>query len=161
MNNFKFSFEDESAIREYDNLGAYKQLQEMMTRGEQLNVKFFVKKNTKVTCAWIESRNVSGFTYELKSTSFNGLLRYMFEGRVSDFDDNPKEVESWEEDIDFNFQMMLTFIEKEKHLQYVPLFRERTENITAILPCLKGKIILRAKRDETSLELLREKNQTI
>ena len=161
MANFNFKLSADSAIREYDNTGAYNQLMAMMKRGEFLNVKFFVRMENKVPCAWIESKSTAGFTYELKTESFNGLLAYMMDGAVTDFDTNPKEVDTWNEESDFTLQMMIMLIDTGKRLQYVPLFRESPEYITAFLSCLKGKIMFRIKRDEPTLELLREKGQNI
>ena len=44
MSTFNFSLNTESAIREYDNQGAYNTLQAMMNRKEQLTVKFYGSK---------------------------------------------------------------------------------------------------------------------
>ena len=71
MSNFDYNFGTKTAIKEYDNQGAYNTLQEMMKRKEQLIVKFYGSKdNTR--CAWIESAHVAGFKYQLKSASYQG-----------------------------------------------------------------------------------------
>lgn len=57
------------AICQYDNVGAYKTLQALMNRGENLTIKFFKSKDN-IPCAWIESRNIAGFKYEMKMNPF-------------------------------------------------------------------------------------------
>lgn len=66
MANFNYSINAESAVKEYDNQGAYNTLQEMMKRKEQLTVKFYGGKDN-IPCAWIESAHVAGFKYQLKN----------------------------------------------------------------------------------------------
>ena len=95
MADFNYSINEESAVRVYDNQGAYNTLLQMMKRNEQLTVKLYSGKDN-VPCAWIESRSVAGFKYQLKSSSFQGLLNYLFEGIVNDFDSNPKETDNAE-----------------------------------------------------------------
>ena len=102
MANFDYSIKAESAIRVYDNQGAYNTLLEMMKRNEQLTVKLYSGKDN-VPCAWIESRSVAGFKYQLKSSSFQGLVNYLFEGIVNDFDKNPKEADTIQEGEDFQY----------------------------------------------------------
>lgn len=81
MSNFNYSINAESAVKEYDNQGAYNTLQEMMKRKEQLIVKFYGSKdNTR--CAWIESAHVAGFKYQLKSASYQGLLNYFLKNNI-------------------------------------------------------------------------------
>ena len=46
MSNFDYNFGTKTAIKEYDNQGAYNTLQEMMKRKEQLIVKFYGSKDT-------------------------------------------------------------------------------------------------------------------
>ena len=48
-----------------------------------------------------------------------------------------------------------------KTIQFVPTFRERTETISGILPCFKGKVMFRIKRTEEVLNYLRENNQIL
>ena len=45
MSNFDYNFGTKTAIKEYDNQGAYNTLQEMMKRKEQLIVKFYGSKD--------------------------------------------------------------------------------------------------------------------
>lgn len=160
MSNFNYSINAESAVKEYDNQGAYNTLQEMMKRKEQLIVKFYGSKdNTR--CAWIESAHVAGFKYQLKSASYQGLLNYLFKGDVTDFDTNPKVADTLNENEDFQFGILKAMIDAGKTIQYVPLFREHPDYISAILPCFKGKIMFRIKRTEEALSYLRENKQTV
>ena len=160
MSNFDYNFGTKTAIKEYDNQGAYNTLQEMMKRKEQLIVKFYGSKdNTR--CAWIESAHVAGFKYQLKSASYQGLLDYLFKGKEIDFDTNPKEADTLNENEDFQFKILTMMVEAGKTIQYVPLFREHPDYISAILPCFKGKIMFRIKRTEETLSYLRENKQII
>ena len=160
MSNFDYNFGTKTAIKEYDNQGAYNTLQEMMKRKEQLIVKFYGSKdNTR--CAWIESAHVAGFKYQLKSASYQGLLDYLFKGKEADFDTNPKEADTLNENEDFQFKILTMMVEAGKTIQYVPLFREHPDYISAILPCFKGKIMFRIKRTEETLSYLRENKQII
>lgn len=160
MSNFNYNYGTKTATKEYDNQGAYNTLQEMMKRKEQLIVKFYGSKdNTR--CAWIESAHVAGFKYQLKSASYQGLLNYLFKGDVTDFDTNPKEAETLDENEDFQLGILKAMIDAGKTIQYVPLFREHPESISAILPCFKGKIMFRIKRTDETLDYLREHKQII
>ena len=160
MANFNYTIEAESAIRVYDNTGAYNTLLEMMNRKEQLTVKFYSSKDN-VPCAWVESKRIAGFKYQLKTSSFHGLLSYLSNGVVEDFDQNPTEFDTIQEGEDFQFKVMQMLIALGKTIQFVPTFRERTETISGILPCFKGKVIFRIKRTEDVLNYLRENNQIL
>ena len=160
MAQFDFSINAESAIKTYDNQGAYNTLLEMMTHKEQITVKFYSGKDN-VPCAWVESKHIAGFKYQLKTESFNGLLNYLCKGIVDDFDKNPTEFDTIQEGEDFQFKIMQMLIESGKAIQFVPLFRERAEYISGILPCFNGKIMFRIKRTEEVLNYLRENNQIL
>ncbi len=160
MANFNYSINAESAVKEYDNQGAYNTLQEMMKRKEQLTVKFYGGKDS-TRCVWIESAHVAGFKYQLKSASYKGLLNYLFKGDVTDFDTNPKVADTLNENEDFQLGILKAMIDAGKTIQYVPLFREHPDYISAILPCFKGKIMFRIKRMEEALSYLRENKQTV
>lgn len=160
MSTFNFSLNTESAVRVYDNQGAYNTLQGMMNRKEQLTVKFYGSKEN-IPCAWIESTHVAGFKYQLKIEAFTGLLNYLFNSEVTDFDANPSDTGTWEEDIDFQLAVLKMQIEAGKTIQFVPLFRERPEYISAIQPCFKGKVMFRIKRTEDTLNYLRENKQAV
>ena len=160
MANFCYAIEAESAIKTYDNAGAYNTLLEMMTRHEQLTVKFYSSKEN-VPCAWIESKRIAGFKYQLKTSSFHGLLSYLSNGVVEDFDQNPTEFDTIQEGEDFQLKVMEMLISLGKTIQFVPTFRERTNYINGIVPCFKGRIILKIKRTEEVLNYLRENNQIL
>lgn len=160
MSNFDYNFGTKTATKEYDNQGAYNTLQEMMKRKEQLTVKFYGGKDS-TRCVWIESAHVAGFKYQLKSASYKGLLNYLFKGDVTDFDTNPKVADTLNENEDFQLGILKAMIDAGKTIQYVPLFREHPDYISAILPCFKGKIMFRIKRTEEALSYLRENKQTV
>lgn len=160
MANFNYAIEAESAIRVYDNTSAYNTLLEMMNHHEQLTVKFYSSKEN-VPCAWIESKRIAGFKYQLKTSSFHGLLNYLFKGLVDDFDKNPAEFDTIQEGENFQLKVMEMLIALGRTIQFVPTFRERTETISGILPCFNGKIMFRIKRTEDILNYLRENNQIL
>lgn len=160
MANFDYSINVESAIKTYDNQGAYNTLLDMMNRHEQLTVKFFSGKDN-VPCAWIESKRIAGFKFQLKTSSFHALLSYLSNGVVEDFDQNPTEFDTIQESEDFQLKAMEMLIALGKTIQFVPTFRERTNYINGILPCFKGKIIFKIKRTEEVLNYLRENDQIL
>lgn len=160
MKNFNYDFGTKNVVKVYNNQGTYNTLQEMMKRKEQLIVKFYGSKDN-IPCAWIESSHVTGFKYQLKSASYQGLLNYLLKGDVTDFDTNPTETDTLNGDTDFQFEILKAMAKAGKTIQYVPLFREHPESISAILPCFKGKIMFRIKRTEETLNYLREQKQTI
>lgn len=160
MANLKFEISSSSAIRQYDNVGAYKTLQALMKRGENLTTKFFKSKDN-IPCAWIESRNVAGFKYEMKDESFHGLINYLRNGIPVDFDNNPSEFTPLDNKTEFQLEVLKMFVNAGMTLQYVPLFREQPKFLSAILPLAKGKIIFRVERTDELLDYLCEKKQII
>ena len=158
MGTFNFNIPQESAIKKYDNEGAYNTLQAMMNNKEQLAVKFYSSKDG-IPCAWIESKRVAGFKYELKSETFQGLMNYLNDGNALDFDSNPTKTDTLDEGADFQLLVLQMFVESGKTLQYVPLFRENPQYLSAVLPCFKGKVMFRIKRTNEMLDYLREKKQ--
>lgn len=158
MGTFNFNTTSESAVKKYDNLGAYQTLQTMMNNKEQLAVKFFSSKDG-IPCAWIESKRVAGFKYELKSETFQGLMNYLSNGDTFDFDSNPTKTDTLDEGADFQLMVLRMFVESGKTLQYVPLFRENPLYINAVLSCFRGKVLFRIKRSEEILDYLRENKQ--
>ncbi len=158
----KFNFNELlSSTQVYDNLGAYQALLGMMNRKEVINVKFFTDKQS-YPCAWIESKGVAGFKYQLKSESFKGLLKYLAKGEVTDFDADPMNVETQSNpQEDFQLNIFKMFIEGGWKIQYVPLFRESNGYVSANLSLYKGKIFFRVERTNELLDYLRENNQTI
>ena len=155
---FNFNIPQESAIKKYDNEGAYKTLQAMINNKEQLAVKFYSSKDG-IPCAWIESKRVAGFKYELKSETFQGLMDYLNDGNALDFDSNPTKTDTLDEGADFQLLVLQMFVESGKTLQYVPLFRENPQYLSAVLPCFKGKVMFRIKRSDEILDYLRENKQ--
>ena len=158
MGTFTFDFTPESAVRKYDNEGAYQTLQAMMNSKEQLTVKFYSGKDG-IPCAWVESRRVAGFKYQLKSETFQGLMNYLTKGEVTDFDSNPAATDTVDEGADFQLMVLQELVNEGKTIQYVPLFRENPEYVSAVLPCFKGKVIFRIKRTNDMLDYLRENKQ--
>lgn len=158
MGTFNFNITPESAVRKYDNEGAYQTLQAMMNSKEQLTVKFYSGKDG-IPCAWVESRRVAGFKYQLKSETFQGLMNYLTKGEVTDFDSNPAATDTVDEGADFQLMVLQELVNEGKTIQYVPLFRENPEYVSAVLPCFKGKVIFRIKRTNDMLDYLRENKQ--
>lgn len=150
-----------SSANAYDNKGAHQALLGMMNRKEVINVKFFTDKQS-YPCAWIESRVVAGFKYQLNGESFKRLLKYLVKGEVTDFDTDPMnlEIQSNSQE-DFQLNILKMFIESGWKIQYVPLFRESNGYVSANLPLYKGKIFFRVERTNELLDYLREKKQTI
>ena len=155
---FNFNIPQESAIKKYDNEGAYKTLQAMINTKEQLTVKFYSSKDG-IPCAWIESKRVAGFKYELKSETFQGLMDYLNDGNALAFDSNPTKTDTLDEGADFQLLVLQMFVESGKTLQYVPLFRENPQYLSAVLLCFKGKVMFRIKRSDEILDYLRENKQ--
>ena len=150
---------DKPSVKQvYDNAGALETLLAIMGRNANINVEFRLDKDN-FHYAWIETRGVAGFKYYLKNESFNGIVRYLRSGEVTEFDPAPQEYEvaKWTSD----FVVMKLFVDKGIMLQCTPLFRERTGYITAFLPCKKGKISFRVKRTEQIVNYLREAGQFI
>ena len=158
MGTFAFNFTLNDAVKKYDNEGAYQTLQTMMNRKELLTVKFYSGKDG-IPCALVESRRVAAFKYQLKSETFHGLMQYLTKGEVTDFDHNPAEVDTLDEGADFQLMVLQALVSEGKTIQYIPLFRENPEYISAVLPCFKGKVMFRIKRTNEILDYLRENKQ--
>ena len=150
---------DKPSVKQvYDNAGALETLLAIMGRNANINVEFRLDKDN-FHYAWIESRGVAGFKYYLKNESFNGIVRYLTKGEVTEFDPAPQEYERAK--FTNNFYIMKLFVDKGMMLQCTPLFRERPEYISAFLPSKKGKITFRIKRTEQVVNYLREAGQFI
>ena len=145
----------QEAQRQYDNIGAYNQLQAMMNAGQKLSVKFYTGKGNK-PCAWIESKQVAGFRYEVKNTSFKGLMNYLITGETADFDASPMETQPLAEGSNYALLVLKLMLEEHWGVQFTPLFRERSNYITAQKAFRKGIIFFRIPRTEENLELIRE-----
>ena len=142
----------------YDNTGAFETLLSIMNRNGNINVEFRLDKEN-FHYAWIETRGVAGFKFYLKNESFNGIVRYLTKGEVTEFDPAPQEYEVAKFTNDF--YIMKLFVDKGMMLQCTPLFRERPGYVSAFLPCKKGKITFRVKRTEQIVNYLREAGQFI
>lgn len=145
----------QEAQRQYDNIGAYNQLQAMMNAGQKLSVKFYTGKDNKPR-AWIESKQVAGFRYELKEVSFTGLMNYLMSGEIADFDASPMETQPLAEGSNYALLVLKLMLEEHWGVQFTPLFRERSNYITAQKAFRKGIIFFRIPRTEENLELIRE-----
>ena len=142
----------------YDNAGALETLLSIMNRNGNINVEFRLDKDN-FHYAWIETKGVAGFKYYLKNDSFNGIVRYLRNGEVTEFDPAPQEYEVAKFTNDF--YIMKLFVDKGMMLQCTPLFRERPGYVSAFLPCKMGKITFRVKRTEQVVNYLREAGQFI
>ena len=140
---------------QYDNIGAYNQLQAMMKAGQKLSVKFYTGKGNK-PCAWIESKQVAGFRYEVKNTSFKGLMNYLITGETADFDASPMETQPLAEGSNYALLVLKLMLEEHWGVQFTPLFRERSNYITAQKVLRKGTIYFRIQRTDENIELLRD-----
>ena len=145
--------------QQYDNVGAHAEVVKMMNRGDRLTVRFGAKDD--VPYAWVESRLVSGFKYELDNERFTNLLHYLFTGEVNSYNGDPNHSEKLDEGQDYQMDVMKQFIEAGMILQYTPLFREYNERISAMKAMPKGTIYFRIPRTNENLEYLREQNQPI
>lgn len=157
---FDFTLEcDKPNVKQaYDNTGAYSTVMEIMNRNSSINVEFKLDKEN-FHYVWIETRGVAGFKYYLKNEGFNGIIRYLTKGEVTDFDPAPAEYEPAK--FTDEFYIMKLFVDKGFTLQLTPLFRERAGYITGFLPCKKGKINFRIKHSEAIVAYLREAGQFI
>lgn len=145
----------QEAQGQYDNIGAYNQLQAMMKAGQKLSVKFYTSKDNK-PCAWIESKQVKSFRYELKEVSFTGLISYLMSGEITDFDASPMETQPLEEETNYALLVLKLMLEEHWSIQFTPLFRERSNYITAQKVLRKGTIYFRIPRTDENIELLRD-----
>ena len=145
----------QEAQNQYDNIGAYNQLQAMMKAGQKLSVKFYTGKDNK-PCAWIESKQVSAFRYELKEVSFEGLMSYLMTGEIADFDASPMETQPLEEETNYALLVLKLMLGQHWGIQFTPLFRERSNYITAQKVLRKGTIYFRIPRTGENIELLRD-----
>lgn len=153
----------EEEIEEYKQecVSAYNQLQLMMRRGEKLTIKFYTCRKDNTPCAWIESRNVAGFRYILKPETIDGIFNYLKTGDQCEFDINPGEYKSLEDDEDFQKEILFRLLDSGKNIQWVPLFREYHPQISGFASFKMGKIIFRLERNDEILGELREYKQAI
>lgn len=146
--------------QQYDNNGAHAEVMKMMKRGDKLSVKFGTTK-TQHPFARVESKTVDKFKYELDAERAKNLIHYMMTGEVSDYAGDPMQSDTLEADEDYQWEVMKQFIENGQSLQYVPLFREYPDNISAKKAMFKGTVFFRIPRTSENLDYLREHQQDI
>lgn len=149
-------------VKKYDNEGAHNAIKSMMQRKETLSIRLYTNKEN-YPCIWIESLNVAGFKYHVNPDSFNWIYNYLRTGESEDKGINPNELNPYKADEDNNFQLSILkqLIESGKRVQFVPLFREVNNYISATSAFLRGKIFFRLERTEELMEYLREKEAII
>ena len=161
--NIKFDFsatQGSKLQQEYDNIGAHTEVVKMMNRGDKLSVKFGMTK-TLHPYAWVESKTVAGFKYELDVVRANNLIHYMATGEVCEYAGDPMQSDTVEEGEDYQLEVMKQFIENGQTLQYVPLFREYPDKISATKAMFKGTVFFRIPRTTKNLDYLREHQQNV
>ena len=146
--------------QEYDNTGAHAEVMKMMNRGDKLTIKFGTTK-TQHPYAWVESKTVAGFKYELDAERTNHLINYLMTGEVSEYAGDPMKSDTVEVGDDYQWEMMKLFIENGQTLQYTPLFREYPDKISAMKAMLKGTVFFRITRTPEVLDYLREHQQNV
>ena len=146
--------------QEYDNDGAHAEVMKMMNRGDKLSIKFGTTK-TQHPYAWVESKTVAGFKYELDAERTNNLIHYMVTGEVSEYTGDPMQSDTVEAGEDYQWEVMKQFIEGGQTLQYTPLFREYNDKISAMKAMFKGTVFFRIPRTTENLDYLREHQQDI
>lgn len=156
---FKFA-ELQGTKQQYDNTGAHAEVVKMMQRGEKLKIKLRTSKD-RHPYAWIESKNVAGFKYELNEEKFQNLLIYLTKGEVCRYESAPTDIEELKEGEDFQMEVLKSFVEDGVSLQYTPLFREYDDSISAMKSFQKGTIYFRIPRTSEILDYLRENEQPI
>ena len=159
--NFDFSAMQGNKLQQYDNNGAHAEVMKMMKRGEKLVVKKFGVTKTQHPYAWIESKTVAGFKYELDAERVNNLMHYMMTGEVNEYAGDPMKSDTVEVGEDYQWEMMKHFIENGHTLQYVPRFREYSDAISASKAMFKGTVFFRIPRTTEKLDYLLEHEQSV
>lgn len=158
--NFDFAALQGTKQQQYDNNGAHAEVEKMMKRGDKLSVKFGTTK-TQHPYAWVESKTVAGFKYELDAERTNNLISYMATGEVNEYAGDPMQSDIVEATEDYQLEVMKQFIENGQTLQYTPLFREYNDKISAMKSMFKGTVFFRIPRTTENLDYLREHQQDI
>ena len=156
----KLNFVEKRIENKYDNESAMNTLKVMMKRGEQLVVKFFTSKDN-FPCAWIESKKISGFKLILNQEGLNWLRNYLQTGEIEDFGFDPNKTAAFSENEDNDFQLTIfrqLAAHDERRLQFVPLFREKSDSISGYASYMKGKIFFRFTRTTELLDYLIERD---
>lgn len=149
-------------VEKYDNQGAHNAIKSMMQRKETLSIRLYTDKEN-YPCIWVESYNVAGFKYYVNPTSFKWIYTYLTTGESEDGGIKPTELTPFKANEDNNFQLSILkqLIESGKRVQFVPLFREVNNYISATSAFLRGKIFFRVERTDEILDYLREKEAII
>ena len=158
--NFDFASLQGTKQQQYDNNGVHAEVMKMMERGDKLSVKFG-KTKSQHPYAWIESKTVTGFKYELDAERMNNLINYLVTGEVSNYAGDPMQSDTLEAHEDYQWEVMKQFVENGQTLQYTPLFREYNDKISAMKSMLKGTVFFRIPRTTENLDYLREHQQDI
>ena len=160
MVNIDFSALTTDKEQQYPNNEAHSEVMKMMKRGDKLSVKFGTTRDLH-PYAWIESKTVAGFKYELDAERANNLIHYMVTGEVREYAGDPMQSDTVEPSEDYQLEMMKLFIENGQTLQYTPLFREYNDKISAMKAMLKGTVFFRVSRTTENLDYLREHQQNV
>jgi len=160
MVNIDFSALTTAKEQQYPNNEAHAEVMKMMKRGDKLSVKFGTTRDLH-PYAWIESKTVAGFKYELDAERANNLIHYMVTGEVREYAGDPMQSDTVEPSENYQLEMMKLFIENGQTLQYTPLFREYPDKISAMKAMLKGTVFFRITRTPEVLDYLREHQQDI
>jgi len=158
--NFDFSSLTTAKEQQYPNNEAHAEVIKLMNRGDMLSVKFGTTK-TQHPYAWVESKTVAGFKYELDAERAKNLIKYMVTGEISDYAGDPMQSDTVEAGEDYQWEVMKQFIEGGQTLQYTPLFREYNDKISAMKAMFKGKVFFRVPRTKENLDYLREHKQNV
>ena len=160
MTNLNFADLQGTKQQEYDNNGAHAEVVKMMNRGDKLSVKFGTTR-TQHPYAWVESKTVAGFKYELDGERANNLINYMMTGEVAHYAGDPMQSDTVKAGEDYQFEVMKQFIESGQTLQYIPPFRDYPSRISAMKAMFKGTVTFHIPRTEENLDYLREHKQNI
>lgn len=145
----------------YDNMGAHNTVKFMMNKKEYITVKFGIDKGG-YNYAWVESRTLKGFKYQLTEDGLTWLVTYLQTSQLEDCQVKPTEVAPEEdENCDIQADILKIFIENKFKVQCTPLFRETNGNINAIASFANGKVVFRIKRTEELVDYLREKEYLV
>ena len=85
----------------------------------------------------------------------------MMTGDVSEYAGDPMKCDTVEAGKDYQFEVMKEFVENGQTLQYVPLFREYPDKISATKTMFKGTVFFRIPRTTENLDYLREHKQSV
>lgn len=158
--NFNFTGLTTAKEQQYPNNEAHAEVVKMMRRGDKISVRFGTTR-TQHPYAWIESKTVAGFKYELDAERVINLIHYLMTGDVREYAGDPMQSDTVEPSEDYQLEMMKQFIENGQTLQYTPPFREYNDKISAMKSMFKGTVLFRIPRTNENLDYLREHQQDI